>query len=148
MATTTRPRLTREESAQAGPHPEADRVVGTDVHSYDPSRLSYGYAIPAMRPSQDASSRGRPSDPYPATPIFDELYAEYRRAFRALPGDRTGEEELSAEAMRAIWRTTPTAGGRWDAGTTSLRAQAHYTRTAAPAALPTGRGREGRSPGH
>ncbi|MGP3967586.1 hypothetical protein [Streptomyces sp. 6N223] len=29
-----------------------------------------------------------------ATPIYDSLYAEYRRLFRALPGDRTGEEEL------------------------------------------------------
>lgn len=28
------------------------------------------------------------------TPIYDELYAEYRGAFRALPGDRFGEEEL------------------------------------------------------
>jgi hypothetical protein len=29
-----------------------------------------------------------------ATPIYDSLYDEYRRLFRALPGDRTGEEEL------------------------------------------------------
>jgi hypothetical protein len=28
------------------------------------------------------------------TPIYDELYADYRGAFRALPGDRFGEEEL------------------------------------------------------
>ncbi|MDT0310394.1 hypothetical protein RM780_26100 [Streptomyces sp. DSM 44917] len=29
-----------------------------------------------------------------ATPIYDSLCAEYRRLFRALPGDRSGEEEL------------------------------------------------------
>jgi len=42
--------------------------------------------IPAMRPAFE----GEPS----ATPIFDALYAEFRRRFRALPGDREGEEEL------------------------------------------------------
>ncbi|MFF3486986.1 hypothetical protein ACFYXC_27450 [Streptomyces sp. NPDC002701] len=29
-----------------------------------------------------------------ATPIYDALYAEYLRTFRALPGDRSGEEEF------------------------------------------------------
>ncbi|MGW1023232.1 hypothetical protein ACWD4J_05830 [Streptomyces sp. NPDC002577] len=29
-----------------------------------------------------------------ATPIYDALYAEYRRSFRTLPGDRSGEEDL------------------------------------------------------
>lgn len=29
-----------------------------------------------------------------ATPIYDALCAEYRRLFRALPGDRMDEEEL------------------------------------------------------
>ncbi|MEU5192370.1 hypothetical protein AB0G83_35295, partial [Streptomyces klenkii] len=28
------------------------------------------------------------------TPIYDALYAEYRRSFRALPFDRSGEEDL------------------------------------------------------
>jgi hypothetical protein len=42
--------------------------------------------IPAMRPAYE----GEPSN----TPIFDALYAEFRRRFRALPGDREGEEEL------------------------------------------------------
>ncbi|MBB0231493.1 hypothetical protein [Streptomyces calidiresistens] len=28
-----------------------------------------------------------------ATPIYDALCAEYRRLFRTLPGDRSGEEE-------------------------------------------------------
>nr|WSX52607.1 hypothetical protein OG409_28985 [Streptomyces sp. NBC_00974] len=33
------------------------------------------------------------------TPIFDTLYSEYLRAFRALPGDRTGEEDLGFTAF-------------------------------------------------
>ncbi|MFF0746218.1 hypothetical protein ACFYVL_38080 [Streptomyces sp. NPDC004111] len=57
------------------------------MHSYDPTR-PYQSQIPAMRPSQEAS-------PQPSfTPIYDALYSEYRKSFRALPGDRTGEEEL------------------------------------------------------
>ncbi|MCC9311127.1 hypothetical protein LN042_29390 [Kitasatospora sp. RB6PN24] len=43
-----------------------------------------------MRPSYDGE---HPVAPAP-TPIYDELYSEYRRLFRALPGDRSGEEEL------------------------------------------------------
>ncbi|MGF1432308.1 hypothetical protein [Kitasatospora sp. LaBMicrA B282] len=46
--------------------------------------------IPAMRPSYDGE---HPIAPTP-TPIYDELYSEYRRLFRALPGDRAGEEDL------------------------------------------------------
>lgn len=46
-----------------------------------------------MRPSQDPS--GGPSQ----TPIYDALYSEYRRSFRALPGDRTGEESLGLQAF-------------------------------------------------
>ncbi|WP_143200524.1 hypothetical protein [Kitasatospora sp. CB01950] len=41
-----------------------------------------------MRPSYDAEH------PVSATPIYDSLYSEYRRMFRALPGDRSGEEGL------------------------------------------------------
>ncbi|MFF7457868.1 hypothetical protein [Kitasatospora sp. NPDC008115] len=41
-----------------------------------------------MRPSYDAEH------PHSTTPIYDELYSEYRRLFRALPGDRSGEEDL------------------------------------------------------
>ncbi|WP_329587957.1 hypothetical protein OG500_11520 [Kitasatospora sp. NBC_01250] len=43
-----------------------------------------------MRPSYDGD---HPVAPTP-TPIYDELYSEYRRLFRALPGDRSGEEDL------------------------------------------------------
>ncbi|HWU11037.1 MAG TPA: hypothetical protein VN520_32575 [Streptomyces sp.] len=46
-----------------------------------------------MRPSQDPSGGRSP------TPIYDALYSEYRRSFRALPGDRTGEENLGFRAF-------------------------------------------------
>ncbi|MET7858535.1 hypothetical protein ABZS81_15215 [Streptomyces sp. NPDC005318] len=42
-----------------------------------------------MRPSRD------PSGDQSHTPIYDALYSEYRRSFRALPGDRSGEENLA-----------------------------------------------------
>ncbi|MGK4580398.1 hypothetical protein [Kitasatospora sp. HPMI-4] len=61
------------------------------MYSYDvaPHRPSAAArSIPGMRPSYDAE---HPSSP---TPIYDALYSEYRRLFRALPGDRTGEEDL------------------------------------------------------
>ncbi|MEU5229065.1 hypothetical protein AB0G82_07310 [Streptomyces anulatus] len=46
-----------------------------------------------MRPSQDPSGGVSP------TPIYDALYSEYRRSFRALPGDRSGEENLGFPAF-------------------------------------------------
>jgi hypothetical protein len=67
------------------------------VYSYDvaaahrqptSSTVTTSRPIPAMRPSYDAEH------PHSATPIYDELYSEYRRLFRALPGDRAGEEDL------------------------------------------------------
>ncbi|MDV9189988.1 hypothetical protein R6L23_17520 [Streptomyces sp. SR27] len=45
-----------------------------------------------MRPARDVTA-GSP------TPIYDALYSEYRRSFRTLPGDRSGEEELSFRAF-------------------------------------------------
>ncbi|MFB8168355.1 hypothetical protein ACFC60_10450 [Kitasatospora purpeofusca] len=63
------------------------------MYSYDvpaaPRRSAASRAIPGMRPSYDAEH------PHSATPIYDELYSEYRRLFRALPGDRSGEEDLA-----------------------------------------------------
>ncbi|WP_042375015.1 hypothetical protein [Streptacidiphilus neutrinimicus] len=44
-------------------------------------------AIPAMRPAFERSAERD-------TPIYDALYAEFRRLFRSLPGDRTGEENF------------------------------------------------------
>ncbi|MBQ0987611.1 hypothetical protein KBZ10_24435 [Streptomyces sp. F63] len=43
-----------------------------------------------MRPAHEPFPAGQQSP----TPIYDSLYAEYRRQFRALPGDRLGEEDL------------------------------------------------------
>ncbi|MFF9508996.1 hypothetical protein ACF1BU_10175 [Streptomyces sp. NPDC014724] len=46
-----------------------------------------------MRPSQE------PTGGQSQTPIYDALYSEYRRSFRALPGDRSGEENLGFMAF-------------------------------------------------
>jgi hypothetical protein len=48
-----------------------------------------------MRPSQET----QPHTSF--TPIYDALYSEYRRSFRALPGDRSGEEDLGFTAFGA-----------------------------------------------
>ncbi|WSK86016.1 hypothetical protein OG974_12245 [Streptomyces sp. NBC_00597] len=67
------------------------------MHSYDPSRApAHASTVSPMRPARDRESA-------PAavshTPIYDTLYSEYLRAFRALPGDRTGEEDLGFTAF-------------------------------------------------
>ncbi|UUN26063.1 hypothetical protein KK483_06200 [Streptomyces sp. FIT100] len=67
------------------------KVVGSYVHTYDPSRQPYPSRIPS------------------ATPIYDALCSEYRRAFRALPGDRSGEEDLGFKGFGALLLS---AGGR------------------------------------
>ncbi|WP_428814707.1 hypothetical protein SALCHL_001300 [Streptomyces albus subsp. chlorinus] len=56
-----------------------------------------------MRSPHSASPEG-------STPIYDSLYAEYRRLFRALPGDRTGEEELRFEGFGTVHGT---GSGSW-----------------------------------
>lgn len=48
-----------------------------------------------MRPAPDRDHAPAASH----TPIFDALYSEYLRAFRALPGDRSGEEDLGFTAF-------------------------------------------------
>ncbi|MFM9447787.1 hypothetical protein [Streptomyces acidiscabies] len=60
------------------------------MHTYDSSRWPSYAAIPSARPGQDPQS---------ATPIYDALYTEYVKSFRALPGDRSGEEELGFTAF-------------------------------------------------
>ncbi len=63
------------------------------MHAYDvPRRHSYDPALSA-RAVQDLSGGSS------ATPIYDALYAEYIRSFRACPGDRSGEEELGFVAF-------------------------------------------------
>ncbi|PSJ24696.1 hypothetical protein B7P34_32025 [Streptosporangium nondiastaticum] len=62
------------------------------MHSYEPApRIPYPNHIPGMRPPRDTTPQ---SHPVSVTPIYDALYSEYRRSFRALPFDRSGEEEL------------------------------------------------------
>ncbi|MET9323826.1 hypothetical protein ABZX75_27140 [Streptomyces sp. NPDC003038] len=58
-----------------------------------------------MRPARDRDSAPAASH----TPIYDTLYSEYLRAFRALPGDRTGEEDLGF--------TSFSYGGAYSGGT-------------------------------
>ena len=113
------------------PHPTGDGVVGTYVHAYEPFRPPSSQ-IPSMRPAQDVMPDGQS-----ATSIYDALYSEYRRSFRTLPGDRSGEEDL-------VFRAFGTPVG------TGLHGQGHSPRHAAhpvawsaqhhhvPAALPPG----------
>jgi hypothetical protein len=80
-------------------------IVGTDVHTYDAfPRIPYQSSIPPMRTPQEAIGGGS------CTPIYDALYSEYRRLFRALPGDRTGEESLQLNAIMRGWRSGPAYG--------------------------------------
>ncbi|GGT41634.1 hypothetical protein GCM10010271_52100 [Streptomyces kurssanovii] len=65
------------------------------MHSYDPSPQPFQSQIPSMRPARDGSP-GRS-----ATPIYDALYSEYLRAFKTLPGDRSGEEDLDFKGFGA-----------------------------------------------
>ncbi|AIR97567.1 hypothetical protein [Streptomyces glaucescens] len=66
------------------------------MHAYDaPRRQPYPSVPPPSRPVPDRSA------PSP-TPIYDKLYAEYVKSFRALPGDRSGEEKLGFTAFGSI----------------------------------------------
>jgi hypothetical protein len=49
-----------------------------------------------MRTAQDTVGGGGTN-----TPIYDALYSEYRRLFRTLPGDRSGEESLQFKGFTA-----------------------------------------------
>lgn len=54
------------------------------MHAYDVPRRHAYQSSPSLRPAPGPS----------ATPIYDALYAEWVKSYRALPGDRHGEEEL------------------------------------------------------
>jgi len=91
------------------------------VHTFDASpRSPFQRYIPAMRTAQDATGGS-------GTPIYDALYSEYRRLFRTLPGDRSGEEQLQFHGFAAWHAQYPPlgSGGRH--------------RGSGPAALPPGR---------
>ncbi|WP_337459913.1 hypothetical protein [Streptomyces xiaopingdaonensis] len=82
------------------------------MQPYEPSRSHRSHdgrsPIPGMRAAYGALRR--PSQ----TPIYDALYAEWRMLFRALPGDRTGEENLRFEGFGTVRGTgTGTWGGEW-----------------------------------
>ncbi|WP_066928358.1 hypothetical protein [Streptomyces sp. NBRC 110611] len=68
-----------------------------------------------------------------ATPIYDALYAEYRRAFRALPGDRTDEPE-TPEVLRGSWGRTTASTGHWEV----VGRQPYHPRAGHLPALPPG----------
>ncbi|WP_328722504.1 hypothetical protein OHT52_25400 [Streptomyces sp. NBC_00247] len=103
-----------------------------------------------MRPSRDLPGGSSP------TPIYDALYSEYLRSFRALPGDRSGEESLSflnftspgrlvgrpgslghAAAAAQQGRTAAQSGGGMGAAGAWQRVGRHAGRPQ-PAALPPG----------
>jgi hypothetical protein len=95
------------------------------VHTFDASssRSPYQRYIPSMRSAQEYATGS-------GTPIYDALYSEYRRLFRTLPGDRSGEEQLHFKGFAAWHAEYPpfdpgAAGGRH--------------RGDGPAALPPGR---------
>ncbi|GGV68583.1 hypothetical protein ABZ178_34810 [Streptomyces massasporeus] len=76
------------------------------MHEYDVPRRHSFSPIPSARSAQD--SQGGPS----ATPIYDALYTEYVKSFRALPGDRSGEEKLGFTAFG----NTPHGSGSYGGG--------------------------------
>ncbi|MGW2694520.1 hypothetical protein [Streptomyces sp. NPDC001296] len=98
------------------PHPLGGGVVGTYVHAYDvPRRQSY-QPISSGRAAQD------PSVAASITPIYDELCAEYVRAFRACPGDRSGEEDLGFVAFSSSPHDTGAYGiGTYGTGSYGTR---------------------------
>ncbi|MFD5078172.1 hypothetical protein [Streptomyces sp. NPDC058371] len=66
------------------------------MHTYDAPRRQPFQPIPSARPAQD------PPGGSSATPIYDALYAEWVRSFRALPGDRRGEDEADFAAFGSL----------------------------------------------
>lgn len=65
------------------------------MHTFDASsRAPHQRYIPAMRTAQESAGGS-------GTPIYDALYSEYRRLFRSLPGDRSGEEQLRFSGFSA-----------------------------------------------
>ncbi|OIJ64172.1 hypothetical protein [Streptomyces mangrovisoli] len=118
------------------------------MHSYEVPRRPSFQPVPSARPAQDPA--GGPS----ATPIYDALYAEYVKSYRALPGDRSGEEGLGFTAFgNSALSTTGSGSGSYgsssysaySAGANSARhggsQPAQWTRVATLPALPPARRR-------
>ncbi|MGQ4387199.1 hypothetical protein [Streptomyces sp. SAS_270] len=80
------------------------------MHAYDVPRRQSFQPVLSSRPAQDPP--GGPS----ATPIYDALYKEWVRSFRALPGDRHGEEELGFTAFGSLPHGASAYGGSYSGG--------------------------------
>ncbi|MEU6685541.1 hypothetical protein [Streptomyces sp. NPDC046832] len=95
------------------------------MHAYDVPRRQSFSPIPSARSAQD--SQGGPS----ATPIYDALYAEYVKSFRALPGDRSGEEKLGFTAFGNTPHASGSYGGTYGSSYSAYSAGAQSARHAA-----------------
>jgi hypothetical protein len=95
------------------------------VHAYDVPRRQSFPSIPSARSAQD--TQGGPS----ATPIYDALYAEYVKSFRALPGDRSGEEKLGFTAFGNIPHSTGSYSSSYYSSYSAYSAGAQSARQAA-----------------
>ncbi|MEU8586403.1 hypothetical protein AB0C59_05250 [Streptomyces sp. NPDC048664] len=89
------------------------------MHAYDaPHRQTY-QPIPSGRAGQD------PSGGFSTTPIYDALCAEYVRAFRTLPGDRGGEQDMAFRAF-SDFSAVAHDPGAYDSGSYSSGAAGSY----------------------
>ncbi|MFI1258368.1 hypothetical protein ACH4U6_31930 [Streptomyces netropsis] len=77
-----------------------------------------------MRPPRDAAPDTLAVS---VTPIYDALYSEYRRSFRALPGDRSGEEDLGFKGFGAQHRAYGGQNSPGQSGQSSYSGQSGYT---------------------
>ncbi|GEC06653.1 hypothetical protein SSP24_43080 [Streptomyces spinoverrucosus] len=90
------------------------------MHAYDVPRRQSLQPIPSARSGQDHS--GGPS----ATPIYDALYAEYVKSFRALPGDRRGEENLQFIAFGYLTHGSGSQSGSYSAYSAGAQSTRHH----------------------
>ncbi|WP_078901113.1 hypothetical protein [Actinacidiphila yeochonensis] len=106
------------------------------MHSFDASsRAPYQRYIPSMRAAQEPAAGGVSS-----TPIYDALYSEYRRLFRTLPGDRTGEEAIQFKGFGSWHSEYPQAKPPGRHRGPEAPGHAAVPPGEGPAALPPGRG--------
>ncbi|MFI7275210.1 hypothetical protein [Streptomyces sp. NPDC049879] len=78
------------------------------------------------------------------TPIFDALCAEYRRLFRSLPGDRSGEEHLAFVAFGSFHGAHHGQGSALAAYGYGTAGSLHAPAVLVPAVLPPTRQDPGR----
>ncbi|WP_326600762.1 hypothetical protein [Streptomyces sp. NBC_01803] len=84
-----------------------------------------------MRPSYDRSTVS-------ATPIYDSLCNEYRRLFRTLPGDRSGEEELRFRGFTLSYGFGPGGPREYERRRNDEASAAAYAAVAPPSDAPPG----------